>query len=105
MAEAAGTRASQQQEEAAGIENGGGKDQLPEDTSKLNITVLWLAIYFRLMDSFGKLALAWATVVLLGGFSTLIKPKDFWFVTIIVVMQITRCVSIRHPYIYKVEVN
>ncbi|KAF2950485.1 hypothetical protein DAI22_01g190700 [Oryza sativa Japonica Group] len=90
MAEAAGTRASQQQEEAAGIENGGGKDQLPEDTSKLNITVLWLAIYFRLMDSFGKLALAWATVVLLGGFSTLIKPKDFWFVTIIVVMQITR---------------
>ncbi|EEC70786.1 hypothetical protein OsI_02228 [Oryza sativa Indica Group] len=97
MAEAAGTRASQQQEEAAGIENGGGKDQLPEDTSKLNITVLWLAIYFRLMDSFGKLALAWATVVLLGGFSTLIKPKDFWFVTIIVVMQITRFFNTSKP--------
>uniref|UniRef100_A0A0E0DLR5 DUF4220 domain-containing protein n=1 Tax=Oryza meridionalis TaxID=40149 RepID=A0A0E0DLR5_9ORYZ len=38
------------------------------------------------MSSLGTLATIWATVVLLGGFSTLIK-KDFWYVTVIAFVQ------------------
>ncbi|XP_052164154.1 uncharacterized protein LOC127781246 isoform X2 [Oryza glaberrima] len=41
------------------------------------------------MNGCGALAFAWATVVLLGGYATLIKQKDFWFVTIIVFMEAT----------------
>ncbi|KAI5004151.1 hypothetical protein ZWY2020_031394 [Hordeum vulgare] len=43
----------------------------------------------KVMSGCGALAFIWATVVLLGGFSTLIKQKDFWFVTIIVFMEAT----------------
>uniref|UniRef100_A0A0D9YBS5 Uncharacterized protein n=1 Tax=Oryza glumipatula TaxID=40148 RepID=A0A0D9YBS5_9ORYZ len=51
------------------------EDKLPEE--KLNTMALRMAFYCRVMNGFGALALAWATVVLLGGYATLIKPKDF----------------------------
>ncbi|XP_002447430.2 uncharacterized protein LOC8065967 [Sorghum bicolor] len=38
-------------------------------------------------------SIAWATIVLLGGFSTLIKQKDFLFVTIISFLEATRLFS------------
>ncbi|XP_020171338.3 uncharacterized protein [Aegilops tauschii subsp. strangulata] len=50
---------------------------------------LRMAFFQKVMSGCGALAFIWATVVLLGGFSTLIKQKDFWFVTIIVFMEAT----------------
>lgn len=35
----------------------------------------------------GSLALLWATVVLLGGFVTLLKKVDFWYLTLIGFVQ------------------
>lgn len=61
--------------------------KLPEE--KLNTMALRMAFFYKVMSGCGTLAFAWATVVLLGGFSTLIKQKDFWFVTIIVFMEAT----------------
>uniref|UniRef100_A0A0E0JJM4 Uncharacterized protein n=1 Tax=Oryza punctata TaxID=4537 RepID=A0A0E0JJM4_ORYPU len=62
-------------------------ERLPEE--KLNTMALRMAFFYRVMNGFGALAFAWATVVLLGGYATLIKQKDFWFVTIIVFMEAT----------------
>ncbi|WVZ83348.1 hypothetical protein U9M48_030506 [Paspalum notatum var. saurae] len=61
--------------------------RLPE--AVLNSTILRWAFIDKAISSLGALALAWATIVLLGGFSTLIKQKDFWFVTIISFLEAT----------------
>lgn len=65
--------------------------RLPE--AGLNRTILRWAFIDKAISGFGALALAWATIVLLGGFSTLIKQKDFWFVTVISFLEATRFVS------------
>jgi hypothetical protein len=57
---------------------------LPEEI--LNIAILITAFGYKMMNSLGMLATIWATVVLLGGFSTLIK-EDFWYVTVIAFVQ------------------
>lgn len=62
--------------------------RLPE--AGLNGMILRWAFTDKAISGFGALALAWATIVLLGGFSTLIKQKDFWFVTIISFLEATR---------------
>ena len=50
--------------------------RLPE--SRINhVIVLRWAFIDKAISGLGKLALAWATTVLLGGFSTLMKQKDF----------------------------
>lgn len=55
--------------------------ELPED--RLNLAIFITAYGYKVMNSLGMLATIWATVVLLGGFSTLIKQQDFWYVTVI----------------------
>ncbi|ONM19038.1 hypothetical protein ZEAMMB73_Zm00001d004501 [Zea mays] len=65
--------------------------RLPE--AGLNRIILRWAFIDKAISGFGALALAWATIVLLGGFSTLIKQKDFWFVTVISFLEATRFVS------------
>ena len=63
--------------------------RLPE--SRINhVIVLRWAFIDKAISGLGKLALAWATTVLLGGFSTLMKQKDFLFVTIITFSEATR---------------
>lgn len=47
------------------------------------------------MNGLGTLATIWATVVLLGGFSVLIKQQDFWYVTIVAFVE-----SIGYVYIH-----
>uniref|UniRef100_A0A0E0DLS0 DUF4220 domain-containing protein n=1 Tax=Oryza meridionalis TaxID=40149 RepID=A0A0E0DLS0_9ORYZ len=58
---------------------------LPEE--KFNIFLLCTAFVYRVMNGLGTLATIWATVVLLGGFSTLVKKQDFWYVTVIAFVQ------------------
>jgi len=62
--------------------------RLPE--AGLNGAILRWAFMDKAMISFGALQMAWATTVVLGGFSTLIKQKDFWFVAIISFREATR---------------
>ncbi|KAG8051778.1 hypothetical protein GUJ93_ZPchr0001g31862 [Zizania palustris] len=71
----------------ANINNVGAELRLPE--ARLNGIILRWAFIDKAISGFGALALAWATIVLLGGFSTLIKQKDFLFVTIITFMEAT----------------
>ncbi|KAF0915888.1 hypothetical protein E2562_000533 [Oryza meyeriana var. granulata] len=59
--------------------------KLMED--KLNWYRLRSAVCYKAASGFGTLAFIWATVVLLGGFATLVKQRDFWFVTIIAFIQ------------------
>ncbi|XP_012702802.2 uncharacterized protein LOC101774941 [Setaria italica] len=66
--------------------------RLPEARINHSIVLRW-AFIDKAISGLGKLALAWATIVLLGGFSTLIKQKDFWFVTIITFLEATRLFS------------
>jgi len=56
-------------------------DLLPEEW--LNIFILSKALAYKAMNGLGTLA----TVVLLGGFSTLVKQTDFWYITIIAFLQ------------------
>ncbi|KAF0923189.1 hypothetical protein E2562_003400 [Oryza meyeriana var. granulata] len=70
---------------ADGEENKSEEKTLPEE--RLNTVLLFAAIVYKAMNSLGTLATIWATVVLLGGFSTLIKKKDFWYVTVISVVE------------------
>ncbi|KAL6600483.1 hypothetical protein ACP70R_045283 [Stipagrostis hirtigluma subsp. patula] len=58
---------------------------LPEEC--LNIVILCMAFVYKAMNGLGTLATIWATVVLLGGFATLIKQQDFWYVTVIAFVQ------------------
>lgn len=46
----------------------------------------------KAMTGLGYLALMWSTVVLLGGFVTVLQKKDFWSVTIISMVQAVRSV-------------
>jgi hypothetical protein len=47
---------------------------LPEQY--LNMAILITAFGYKVLNSLGMLATIWATVVLQGGFSTLIKQQD-----------------------------
>ncbi|WVZ91574.1 hypothetical protein U9M48_037726 [Paspalum notatum var. saurae] len=58
---------------------------LPEESFKL--AILFNAFLYKAMNGLGMLATIWATVVLLGGFSTLVKQTDFWYVTVIAFVQ------------------
>ena len=61
------------------------KEKLPEDM--LNLAIVCTAIVSKAMNGLGTLATIWATVVLLGGFSVLIKRQDFWYVTIVAFVE------------------
>lgn len=68
--------------------------QAPE--KKLTLFALRLAILEKVASGLGTLAFIWATVVLLGGFAVLLKDRDFWFVTIILLIEGTRIFSRSH---------
>jgi len=50
-----------------------------------------VALVERVGNALGTLAFTWATVVLLGGYPTVLRPADdFWFATTIVFLEAAR---------------
>ncbi|XP_050217952.1 uncharacterized protein LOC126668809 [Mercurialis annua] len=63
---------------------------------KLTLFALRLAIFEKAATGLGTLGFIWATVVLLGGFAITLDPTDFWFITIILLIEGTRIFSRSH---------
>ncbi|RLN22291.1 uncharacterized protein C2845_PM07G15930 [Panicum miliaceum] len=60
---------------------------------RLNRFVRFVAFGEWAGNAFGALAFAWATAVLLGGFSSSLNREDFWFVTIMIFIEAFRLFS------------
>ncbi|KAK9076854.1 hypothetical protein SSX86_005188 [Deinandra increscens subsp. villosa] len=63
---------------------------------KLTLFALRLAILEKAATGLGTLGFIWATVVLLGGFAITIDKIDFWFVSVILMVESTRIFSRSH---------
>lgn len=76
--------------------NGSGGSTILAPEKKLTLFALRLAILEKAASGLGTLAFIWATVVLLGGFATILENIDFWLVTIILLIESTRIFSRSH---------
>ncbi|URD73541.1 hypothetical protein MUK42_35196 [Musa troglodytarum] len=63
---------------------------------KLTHFALRLAVIEKAASGLGTLGFIWATVVLLGGFAIALERKDFWFITIILLIEGARIFSRSH---------
>ncbi|CAK8531025.1 unnamed protein product [Lathyrus sativus] len=63
---------------------------------KLTLFALRLAVLEKAATGLGTLGFIWATVVLLGGFAITLDKTDFWFITIILLIEGTRIFSRSH---------
>ncbi|KAL5223772.1 hypothetical protein ABZP36_010411 [Zizania latifolia] len=73
---------------------GGGKVKVASPEKLLNGFVRLVAVIERLGNALGTLAFTWATVILLGGYPTVLRSKDdFPFATIIVFLEALRMFS------------
>jgi hypothetical protein len=63
---------------------------------KITLFALRLALLEKAASGLGTLAFVWATVVLLGGFALTLEKADFWFVTIILLIEGARIFSRSH---------
>ncbi|KAK8461990.1 hypothetical protein SEVIR_1G124650v4 [Setaria viridis] len=78
-----------------------GKAASPE--KMLNCFVRSVALVERAGNALGTLAFTWATVVLLGGYPTVLRPTDdFWFATAIVFLEAARMFSRNNRLDYQV---
>lgn len=68
----------------------------PAPEKKLTLFALRLAILEKAATGLGTLGFIWATVVLLGGFAITLDKTDFWFITIILLIEGTRIFSRSH---------
>ena len=68
--------------------------QAPE--KKLTLFALRLAVLEKAATGLGTLGFIWATVVLLGGFAITLDKTDFWFITIILLIEGARIFSRSH---------
>ncbi|CAM0948821.1 unnamed protein product [Alopecurus aequalis] len=76
------------------LERATSRDTLLEPELQLNMCILSELFLQILATGLGALAIVWATVVLLGGFSTYLQRADFWVITAIVFIQGARVVGI-----------
>jgi len=79
----------------AGAGAGAGEGELVATAERrLNCFVRYVALIERLGNALGTLAFTWATVVLLGGYPTVLRSdndkNDFWFATIIFFLEAFR---------------
>ncbi|XP_058201603.1 uncharacterized protein LOC131316299 [Rhododendron vialii] len=63
---------------------------------KLTLLALRLAVLEKVATGLGTLGFIWATVVLLGGFAVTLSKTDFWFITMILLIEGTRIFSRSH---------
>ncbi|KAL9363925.1 hypothetical protein Peur_041798 [Populus x canadensis] len=63
---------------------------------KLTLFALRVAIFEKAATGLGALGFIWATVVLLGGFAITLDKTDFWFITIILLIEGTRICGRSH---------
>ncbi|KAB1214164.1 hypothetical protein CJ030_MR5G027221 [Morella rubra] len=63
---------------------------------ELTLFALRLAVLEKAATGLGTLGFVWATVVLLGGFAITLDKTDFWFITIILLIEGTRIFSRSH---------
>ncbi|KAG6435510.1 hypothetical protein SASPL_100384 [Salvia splendens] len=63
---------------------------------QLTLFALRLAVLEKTASGIGTLGFIWATVVLLGGFAITLDKTDFWFITIILLIEGTRIFSRSH---------
>ncbi|KAK6913865.1 hypothetical protein RJ641_021186 [Dillenia turbinata] len=63
---------------------------------KLTLFALHLAVLEKVATGMGALGFIWATVVLLGGFAITLDKTDFWFITIILLIEGFRIFSRSH---------
>ncbi|XP_043722861.1 uncharacterized protein LOC122669998 [Telopea speciosissima] len=63
---------------------------------KLTLFALQLAVLEKMATGFGALGFIWATVVLLGGYAIVQSVIDFWFITVILLIEGARIFSRSH---------
>ncbi|KAF8021337.1 hypothetical protein BT93_G1695 [Corymbia citriodora subsp. variegata] len=63
---------------------------------KLTLFALRLAVLENMATSLGTLGFTWATVVILGAFANTLNKTDFWFITIILLIEGARILSRSH---------
>jgi hypothetical protein len=68
-------------------------EKVKRKLKSLNKIVFCIALLEWAGNPVGTLALVWATVVLLGGFSSLLSHPDFWIFTVMIFMEATRCAA------------
>ncbi|KAL3749216.1 hypothetical protein ACJRO7_010331 [Eucalyptus globulus] len=73
-----------------------GKPVFHAPEKKLTLFALRLAVFEKAATGLGTLGFIWATVVLLGGFAITLDNTDFWFITIILLIEGTRIFSRSH---------
>ncbi|KAI4364403.1 hypothetical protein MLD38_020499 [Melastoma candidum] len=73
--------------------------------TKLTLFALRLAVFEKAATGLGTLGFIWATVVLLGGFAITLDKTDFWFVTIILLIEGTRIFSRSHELEWQHQVT
>ncbi|GAB4851163.1 hypothetical protein Ancab_030457 [Ancistrocladus abbreviatus] len=88
------TTIEKRESSAANSSSSGTGDHAPE--KKLTLFALRLAVLEKVASSLGTLSFIWATVVLLGGFAITLEKTDFWFITIILLIEGTRIFSRSH---------
>ncbi|KAL6956161.1 hypothetical protein U1Q18_030054 [Sarracenia purpurea var. burkii] len=69
---------------------------VPAPEKQLTLFALRLAVLEKAATGLGTLGFIWATVVLLGGFAIVLEKTDFWFITIILLIEGTRIFSRSH---------
>jgi hypothetical protein len=68
-------------------------DMVRKKLKKLDVIMFCVAALEWAGNAVGTLGFLWATVVMLGGFCSLLSRLDFWFSAIMVFIEGSRCVA------------